>query len=133
MLNDFGAWLVGLILLSPIFVLGLTWANISRFYRGRQVQRRRKLFFLAGLLASSVSTWAYLGYWGWRVCELYNVTAPLLALLILDRLIIPSTVLSMAAIPCVLIGRGPNRVLVALATLWLTFQLWTHGRIIHWA
>jgi len=39
----------------------------------------------------------------------------------------------MAAIACLLIGRGPHRIPLVLATLWVMFQLWMHGGIIHWA
>jgi|SRR5450631_1313744 len=133
MLYNLGVWLAGLILLSPILVLGLAWAKINRFYYGKQVQRRQKLFYLAALVAGSVSTLAYLGYWSWRVCQMYHATVPFIGLLALERLIYISRVLSLAAIACLLIGRGPYRILLVLATLWVMFQLWVHGGIIHWA
>ena len=119
--------------MSPILLFGLAWTKINRFYQSRQVQRRQKLFYLVALVAGSVSTLAYLGYWSWRVCQMYHGTLPFIALLTLERLIYVSRVLSMAAIASLLIGRGPYRILLVLATLWVMFQLWMHGGIIHWA
>jgi hypothetical protein len=133
MLYDLGVWLAGLILLSPILVFGLAWAKINRFYHGRQVQRQQKLFYLVALVVGSVSTLAYLGYWTWRVCQMYHFTLPFFAVLTLDRLIYASRLLSVAAIACLLVGRGPYRFLLVLATLWVIFQIWMHGGIIHWA
>ncbi|SPF39322.1 membrane hypothetical protein [Candidatus Sulfotelmatobacter kueseliae] len=133
MLYDLSVWLAGLILLTPILVFGLAWARISRYYHGRQVHRRQKISYMAALVAGSVSTLAYLGYWSWRVCQMYHATLPLIGLLTLDRLIYVSRALSMATIACLLFGRGPYRMPLALATLWVTFQLWVHGDIIHWA
>ena len=133
MLYNLGVWLAGLILLSPILVFGLAWAEINRFYYGRQVQRRQELFYLTALVLGLVSTLAYLGYWGWRVCQMYHATAPFIGLLVLERLIYISRVLSIAAIACLLIGRGPYRFLLVLTILWVMFQLWVHDGIIHWA
>jgi hypothetical protein len=95
--------LAGLILLSPILVFGLAWAKINRFYHGRQVERQQKLFYLVALVAGSVSTLAYLGYWTWRVCQMYHATLPFFVLLTLDRLIYASRLLSVAAMACLLI------------------------------
>jgi hypothetical protein len=111
----------------------LALAKINPFYHSRRIQRRQKLFYLVALVAGSVSTLAYLGYWSWRVCQTYHATLPFIALLTLERLIYVSRVLSMAAIACLLIGQGPYRILLVLATLWVMFQLWMHGGIIHWA
>jgi hypothetical protein len=61
-----------------------------------------------------------------------SLYCPVIALLSLERLIHVSRAASTAAVGCLLIGRGPYRVLVLLATLWVTFQLWGKG-IIHWA
>ncbi len=133
MLYNLGIWIVGLMLLSPVFVLGLAWLGIRRFYVGRQTHKRGKLFYLTALLAASVSTLTYLCYWGWRLCELYRITVPFMVLLTLDRSIYVCRFLSALAIVGLLIGRGPCRVLVVLATLWVMFQLWAHGGIIHWA
>jgi hypothetical protein len=133
MLYDLGVWLAGLILVSPILVFAVAWAKINRFYRSRQIQRRQKLFYLVALVAGSVSTVAYVGYWSWRISQLYHGTVPFIVLLSLERLIYVARVLSMAAIPCLLIGRGPYRILLVLATLWVILQLWVHGGIIHWA
>ena len=88
---------------------------------------------MVALVAGSASTLAYLGYWGWRVCQMYRVTLPFVALLTIERLMYVSRALSVVAIVCLLIGRGPYRVPVVLATLWVMFQLWVHGGIIHWA
>ena len=133
MLYDLGVWLAGLILFSPIFVFALAWAQINRFYQSRQVHRQEKLFYLIALVACSVSTLAYIGYWSWRVCQMYNATLPFVALLTLYRLIYVSRLLSLAAIGCLLVGRGPYRFWVVIATLWVMFQLWMHRGIIHWA
>jgi uncharacterized membrane-anchored protein len=88
---------------------------------------------MVALVAGSASTLAYLGYWSWRACQVYRVTLPFVALLTIERLMYVSRALSIAAIVCLLIGRGPYRVSVVLATLWVTFQLWVHDGIIHWA
>ena len=133
MLHDLSVWLEGLTLLSPILVFGLAWARINRYYHGGQVQRRQRLFYMAALVAGSVSTLAYLGYWSWRVCQMYHATLPFVGLLTLERLIHVSRTLSFVAIACLVFGRGPYRILLVLATLWVTFQLWMHGDIIHWA
>jgi hypothetical protein len=57
----------------------------------------------------------------------------LMALLILERFLYLSRLLSAVAIICFFIGRGPYRFLVALTTLWVTLQIWVHDDIIHWA
>ena len=75
----------------------------------------------------------YIGYWSWRVCQLYHAVIPLPVLLGLDRLIYVAKPASIAAMVCLLIGRGPYRIQVLLATLWVTLQLWVHGGILHWA
>jgi len=69
------------------------------------------------LVAASVGTLAYLGYWRWRVCGLYQITLPFTALLALERFLYASRLLSAVAIVGLFIGRGPYRVLVTLATL----------------
>jgi hypothetical protein len=133
MLLNLSVWLAGLILLSPIVIFGLAWTKINRPYHSVEVQRRQKLLYMAALVAGSVSTLAYLGYWSWRVCQMYNASLPFVALLTLERLIYASRVLSIAAIACLLFGRGPYRILLMLVTLWVMFQLWIHGDLIHWA
>jgi hypothetical protein len=133
MLYTLGVWIVGLLLVSPVFVLGLAWARIRWFYASRQTSQRGKLFYLTALAAASVSTLTYLCYWGWRLCELYQITLPFVVLLTLDRSIFVCEFFSAFAIVGLLIGRGPCRVLVVLATFWVMFQLWAHGGVIHWA
>lgn len=133
MLYDMEVWVSGLILLSPVVVLGIAWAKSREFYSGKPVHQRQKLLYLVALVAASVSTLAYLGYWGWRVCGLYQITLPFTALLTLERFLYASRLLSGIAIVLLFIGRGPHRVLVTLATLWVMLQLWTHDGIIHWA
>jgi len=132
MLYDLIVWLEGLILVSPILVFGLAWAKINRFYCGKQVQRRQRIAYMVALVAGSASTLAYLGYWSWRVCQVYHATVPFVVLLTIERSIYVSRVLSIAAIGCLLMGRGPYRIPLVLATLWVTFQLWAHRGIIHW-
>jgi len=133
MLYNLGIWIVGVMLLSPAFVLSLAGLRIGRFYVSRRIHKRDKFFYLTALLAASVSTLTYLCYWGWRLCELYRITVPFIVLLNLDRSIYVCRFVSALAVVGLLIGRGPCRVLVVLATLWVMFQLWAHGGVIHWA
>lgn len=131
MAYDLGVWLAGVILMLPIIVLGSAWARIKRFYDRGETRRYQRRLYVTALLAGSLSTVAYMGYWTWRVCILYHATVPLPVLLALDHLIYVARAASIAAIVCLLIGRGPYRIPVLLATLWVTFQLWVHGGIIH--
>jgi hypothetical protein len=133
MFHDLEVWLAGLSLLFPVPVFGVAWARSCRFYSDREIKQRQENLYLVALMAASVSTLAYLGYWGWRVCGLYRITLPLMALLILERFLYLSRLLSAVAIICFYIGRGPYRVLVVLTTLWVTLQIWMHDGIIHWA
>ena len=133
MLYDLEVWLAGLILLSPVVVLALAWARSSRFYISYPIPQRQKILFHVALVAGSVSTLAYVSYWGWRVCGMYQIIVPSSALLVLDGFLQLSRLLSAVAVVCFLIGRGPYRVLVTLTTLWVTLQIWVHGSIIHWA
>jgi hypothetical protein len=131
MAYDLSVWLAGVILRLPIVVFGLAWATIKRFYERGETRREQRRFYIAALFAGSLSTIAYIGYWSWRVCQLYHATIPLPVLLALDRWIYAARAASIAAVVFLLIGRGPYRIPVFLATLWVTFQLWAHGSIIH--
>jgi len=133
MLVDLGIWIEGLILLSPTFVLGLAWARRGRFYSNKPTPQRQKILYLLALVAATISTLGYLAYWGWRVCKLYEITFPFIVLLALERLIWGCRLLSAVAIPCLIVGRGPYRGLLALTILWVMFQVWIHSDIIHWA
>lgn len=133
MAYDLGLWLAGVILLFPIIVFVLAWARIKRSYERGETRHLYRRLYIASLLTGSLSTAAYIGYWCRRVCELYHAAIPLRVLLALDRSIYVARVASIVAIVCLLAGRGPYRVPVLLAILWVTFQLWTHGGIIHWA
>jgi hypothetical protein len=133
MLFDLEVWLAGLFLLFPVPVLGVAWARSHRFYSGHRIQQRQKNLYLVALVAASVSTLGYLGYWGWRICGLYRIMLPFMALLILERFLYLSRLLSAVAMICFFIGRGPYRVLVALTTLWVMLQIWLYDGIIHWA
>lgn len=133
MAYDLSVWFAGVILLQPIIVFGLVWTSIKRFYKRGETPRHQRRLYVTALLAGSLSTVAYMGYWSWRVCKLYHAIIPLPVLLTLDRLIYVARAASIAAIVCLLIARGPYRIPVLLATLWVTFQLWAHGSIIHWA
>ena len=126
-------WLAGVILLLPLVVFGLAWATIKRFYERGETRRKQRRFYIAALFEGSLSTIVYIGYWSWRVWRLYHVTVPLPVLLALDRSIYAARAASIAAIVFLPIGRGPSRIPVFLATLWVTFQLWVHGSIIHQA
>lgn len=133
MLYDLEVWAVGLVLFSPAVVLRLAWARRCRFYGGKTIPGRRKAFYFTALVAASVSTLAYFGYWGWRVCGLNHIALPFTALLAIERFMYVGRLLSAVAIVCLFVGRGPHRALVVLATLWVMLQLWIHGGIIHWA
>jgi len=100
--------------------MGLT--AIDKFNEGKKIAR-------TGALLSAVAS---IGYWSWRVCQIYHTTLPFIALLTLERLIYLSRAVSIAAIGCLVIGRGPYRVRVLLAVLWVTLPLWVHDGIIHW-
>ena len=133
MLYDLEVWLAGSILLLPVVVLGLAWARSSRFYSSHPIPQRQRILYRVALVAASVSALAYVGYWGWRVCGLYRIMLPFSALLLLDRFLYLSRLLSAVAIVCFLIGRGPYRGMTTLTTLWVTLQIWVHREIIHWA
>jgi hypothetical protein len=133
MLCSLSVWLAGLILLLPVLVLASAWARRTRYYGGHEIPQRQKTLYLLAIVAASVSTVSYLGYWGWRVCGLYRVSPPLMALVILERFMYISEVLSAVAIICFFLGRGPYRFPLVLTTLWLMLPIWVHGRIIHWA
>jgi hypothetical protein len=131
MLYDLEAWLVGLILLLPVLVLAFAWARSRRFYNSQPIQQRERNLYFVALVAASVSTLAYLGYWGWRVCGLYRITLPYMALLILKRFLYLSRLFSAIAVVCFFIGRGPYRVLLVVTTLWVMMQIWVHDGMIH--
>jgi hypothetical protein len=133
MAYDLNVWLAGVILLLPIIVFGLVWTRIKRFYERGDIRRQQRVFFVIALVAGSLSTVAYIGYWSWRVFELYHAPVPFVALLVLERLMYVARVASIAAIGCLLMGQGPYRIAVLIATLWVTFQLWVHNDVIHWA
>ena len=133
MLADLRILIEGLILFSPTFVLGLAWARSGRFYSNKPTLQRQKILYFLALVAATISTLGYLAYWGWRVCTLYEITFPFIALLTLERLIWGCRLLSAVAIPCLMVGRGPYRALLALIILWVMFQVWIHSDIIHWA
>src|SRR5215467_5837067 len=113
-----GVLLGGMFLLLPVLVIGLACANLSSFYRS-EILRRQRCFYLIALTAGSVSTASYLGYWGWRICQLYNVALSLSALLALDRAIAASKFVSIVAVGCFLLARGPYRFLLVLTSLWV--------------
>src|SRR5215470_7492830 len=118
MLFNVGAWMMVVILLSPVPIYGLAWARANHFYRSRQVPGGQRLSYWIALTTGSVSTFAYLGYWGFRVSEMYRIGLPLLARLAIDRLIHASQLLCIASLVCLLLGQGPHRVLLSAATLW---------------
>jgi hypothetical protein len=132
MAYDLGVWLAGLILLMPVVIFGLAWARIKRFYQARKFNPQQRYSYLIALIAASISTLAYISYWTWRVFELYHAIAPFAALLALERSIYVGKALSLVALGCLLIGRGPFRIPVLVGTAWVAFQLWTHGNVIHW-
>jgi hypothetical protein len=133
MAYDLSVWLAGVILLLPIAVFGLAWARYKQFYQRHEIRRNQRRLYLMALLTGSLSTVAHAGYWSWQVGQLYHAVVPFGALLTLERSMSVARVSSIAAIICVLIGRGPYRIPVLLATLWVTFQLWMHKTVIHWA
>ena len=124
--------LAGLLLLSPLFILSLAWK--SRKFQARQsAGRLQKILYRAALLAALTSALGYLGNWGWRACSLYSIALPFVVLLGIERLMFVGRFLSAAAVVCFLFGRGPYRLAVLLATVWVMLQIWIHGGIIHWA
>jgi hypothetical protein len=133
MAYELSVWLGGVILLLPIVVFGLAWATIKPFYERRETPPKQRRFYIAALFAGSLSTVAYIGYCSWRVCQLYHATIPSPVLLALERSMYAARAASITAVILLLIGRGPYRIPVFLATIWMTFQLWAHGSIIHWA
>jgi hypothetical protein len=133
MLYDLGVWAVGLFLSSPVAVLGVAWARSRQFYDSRLVERPQKVLYCVALATASLSVLPYLGYWAVRVCLLYQIKVPFSTLLAVARSVYAGRLLSAMAIVCLLIGRGPYRILVALAVLWVMLQLWIHGDLIHWA
>jgi len=125
-------WLAGVTLLLPMVVFGLAWATIKRFYERREIRREQRRLYIAALLAGSLSTIAYtwdIGIGG--SANFIKRLFPYQVLLALDRSIYAARAASIAAVVFLLIGRGPYRFPVFLATLWVTFQLWMHGSIIH--
>jgi hypothetical protein len=132
MVSDLGVWISGLILLFPVVVLGTAWATRRGFSRNSATKHWQEILYLVALVAASASTLSYLGHWGWRLCQLYEITLPFMVLLTLDWSIRVCRMLSAAAIVGFLIGRGPYRIPLALAMLWVMLQLW-RGGIIHWA
>jgi hypothetical protein len=132
MVYDVGVWISGLILLIPVVVLGTAWATRRGFSRNSATKHWQEILYLTALVAASASTLAYLGYWGWRLCQLYEITLPFMVLLTLEWSIRVCRMLSATAIVGFLIGRGPYRIPLALAMLWVLLQLW-RGGIIHWA
>jgi uncharacterized membrane-anchored protein len=139
MLFALQVWLAALIILLPAFVDGLSWATTRRFYRTHHVSRSQKNSYLAGLVVVSASTFIYLGYFAWRICALYQVRLPFYLLIALDRSLFPAGLLSALAIIGFFAGRGPYRLAMAIAGLWVAGQIWIHGglsfhnAIIHWA
>lgn len=133
MLFALGVWVIGLMLLLPVFVLGLASARVPRFYARSQTGQREKFVYLTGLIAASVSTVIHLCYYGWRLCKLYHITLPYMVVFTIDRSIFVCRFLAAFAIAGLLIGRGPCRIPAVLVTLWVMFLLWAHGGIIHWA
>jgi|SRR5215469_6321430 len=132
MAYDLGVWLAGLILLLPVAIFGSAWARVKRFYQTGQVRPPQRYVYLVALIAASISTLPYVAYWSWRVSKLYDARVPFAALLALERSIYLGRTLSVVAIGCLLIGRGPFRIPVLVASAWIAFQLWAHSDVIHW-
>jgi len=134
MLYDLEVCLGGALLLLPIVVFGLAWARTNAYYSsGHLISNRQRIVYRVALVAASVSTIAYAGYWAWRICGLYVVSPPLLAVLVLEHCLFVSRGLSALAVLCFLIGRGPYWILATVTTIWVTLQLWVHDGIMHWA
>jgi len=133
MLFSLEIWLAGLILFSPVVVLALTWARSGEFQRSHAVPKKQRVLYRVGLVSASFITVAYLGYWGWRICSLYQTAVPFWALYGLDRGIYLSRALSVVAIFGLLTGRGPYRTVALVTTLWVALLVWMNRGIIHWA
>lgn len=133
MLYDLETIIIGAVLLLPLAVLGLAWARINTFYASHPARRRQRVLYRTALVVASVSALAYLGYWSWRVCSLYQIVFPFTVLIVLERFLYLSRVLSLVSIFCFILGRGPHRILTTVATFWITLQIWIHNDLIHWA
>ena len=133
MLLNLEVWLAALVIILPAIVDGFSCAAAPRYYRSRQVPGTQKSTYLAGLIIASAGALVQVNYWAWRVSALYRLKVPLPALIVLDRCLYPSAVLSSVAIVCFFIGRGPYRLLLALAALLVALQIWIHGGVLHWA
>jgi len=133
MLPSLEIWLAGLILFSPVVVLALAWARSGEFQRSHAVPKKQRVLYRVGLVSASFVTVAYLGYWGWRICSVYQVVLPSWALYALDAGFYLSRVLSVAAILGLLTGRGPYRTVALVTTLWVALLVWMNRGIIHWA
>lgn len=95
----------------------------TRYYGGHELPQRQRTLYLLAMVAASVRTVSDLGYWGWRVCGLYQITAPWTVLIILERFMYLSEVLSAVAIICFFLGRGPYRFALVLTTLWVMLPI----------
>lgn len=126
-------WLAAVVIVLPAVVNGFSWTRMARFYRSHQIPGPRRATYLLGLVISSTSTFVYSSYFAWRVCALYQVKFPLAAMIILDRSIYPAALLSLVAILCFFLGRGPYRLALTVGALWVALLMWIHGGVLHWA
>jgi hypothetical protein len=133
MLYDLSVWLAVLLLVWPIPLFVLAWVRLPRFEYGSDVRQWQRFAYLLALSFASLSTLAYSAYWARWTCSLYRIIVPFSASIILDRFMRASLLLSAVAILGVVAGRGPHRILLALATLWVMSQLWLHSPVLHWA
>ena len=128
---------VGLILLiaaTPGVLVVLALSRTRHYHREKCVTLQRQALYWTALALTSVSTITYLGYFVWRLCQIYGVSIPFEVSLWLQRLIYATGVLSVVALASLVVGRGPYRALVALAVLWETAFLWSRApQMIHWA
>ncbi len=133
MLYDLQVWLGGLLIAAPIVALVAAWARIRQFYPSRLVRPRHERLYILALALASVSSLGYLGSWAWWTANLYSISIPIRVSLMLERFIRAGVLLSAAATGCLLIGRGPYRVLLVLTTLLMMAYLWSHIHLLHWA
>lgn len=124
MVEDALAYLAFCLIWLPAGVLLLAWMRSHQFYATKHVDRPYKVIYVAALVLASFSTLAYMSYWCVWACEVRHVSVPLWGSLALGQIMGAGIVISAVAIVGVLVGRGPYRVLVGLASAWVLLELW---------
>jgi hypothetical protein len=133
MLFDFEVWIAALILASPVATLVVACFPARRFHRRNNVQSQQRAIYWIALAAAFVSAIAYLSYWSWWISKTYHIEVPFTVSLWLERLMYASTITSALSLICLVAGRGPYRIVVAISVVCIAVYLWFRLPIIHWA